>query len=383
MASQVPFHRPHRTGREAEYVQQAIAGDAHSGDGSFTRRCTELLESRLRVQRALLTTSCTTALEMSAILARRGEPGTFAGEVICPSYTFVSTPNAFVLHGYKPVFADIREDTLNLDETQVEAHITPRTRAIVAVHYAGVPAEMDALRAIADKHDLALIEDAAQAIFSTYKGRYAGALGDMGTFSFHGTKNLSCGEGGAITLQDGSVIDRAEFIREKGTNRKQFLRGQIDKYTWIDIGGSYLPSDILAAYLLAQLEAEEEIHQRRRVLFQRYMDGLADLRGKGDLRLPVIPDHVQSNAHLFHVVLDGMDARNRLMDHLKGDDIRAVFHYSALHLSPKGKEYGPAEGALPVAERVAQGLLRLPLFPGLPESDVDRVVESVRRFFGA
>ena len=377
----VPFFRPYQTGKELDYVRQAILTDYLSGDGSFTARCHDLLERRLGVERALLTTSCTTALEMAAVLSRTVEPGAPAGEVIVPAYTFVSTANAFVLHGYTPVFADIHPDTCNLDETKVESLITPRTRAIVAVHYAGVPCEMEELEAIAQKNSLVLIEDAAQAIFSTYRGRYAGALGDLATFSFHGTKNLSCGEGGALTLRDERFVERAEFIREKGTNRKQFLRGHVDKYTWIDIGGSYLPSELLAAYLLAQLEGEERIHALRRERYERYIEGLAELQQGGWLTLPRIPEYVESNHHLFHCVVDGTDTRDRLIDFLRDEGISSVFHYSALHLSPMGVNFGPPKGALPVSERVAAGLLRLPLYPDLELADVDRVIDSVHRFF--
>jgi dTDP-4-amino-4,6-dideoxygalactose transaminase len=380
-SSAIPLTRPFRTGRELEYVQAAMESDMHVGDGPFTRRCHALLEARLGVDRALLTTSCTTALEMAALLARRGEPGTDAGDVICPAYGFSSTAGAFHLHGYTPVFVDVRPDTLNLDERAVEAHITPRTRVIVALHYAGVPCEMDALRALAAKHDLVLVEDAAQAIFSSYHGSPAGSLGDFAAFSFHGTKNLSCGEGGALTFRDGARAIRAEILREKGTNRNQFVRGIVDKYTWVDLGGSYLPSDLLAAYLLAQLEGEARIHALRKERYERYMAGLRRLADAGVLQLPSIPDRVESNYHLFHVVLDSSDVRDRLSARLRAEGITATFHYAALHLTPMGRRFGPAEGALPVSEHVATTLLRLPLYPDLALPDVDRVIDAVERFF--
>jgi dTDP-4-amino-4,6-dideoxygalactose transaminase len=318
---------------------------------------------------------------MAAILARRAGPGADAGEVICPSYAFSSSAGAFHLHGYTPVFVDVRADTLNLDERAVEAHVTPRTRVIVALHYAGVPCEMDALRAVATKHDLVLVEDAAQAIFSSYHGRPAGSLGDLAAFSFHGTKNLSCGEGGALTFRDATSAARAEILREKGTNRNQFVRGVVDKYTWVDLGGSYLPSDMLAAYLLAQLEGEARIHALRKERYERYLAGLQRVADAGGLELPTIPEGVESNYHLFHVLLDSSDVRDRLSDRLRAEGITATFHYAALHLTPMGQRFGPREGALPVSERAAATLLRLPLYPDLALSDVDRVIDAVERFF--
>lgn len=376
----IPLSRPSLVGRERDYVLAAMASEVHQGDGPFTRRCHDLLEGQLGVARALLTTSCTTALEMAAILARRGDPGRFAGEVICPSYTFPATAGAFALHGYAPVFADVRADTLNLDESKVEELITPRTRAIVAVHYAGVPCEMDTLARIARAHDLVLVEDAAQAIFSRYHGRPAGALGDMAAFSFHATKNLSCGEGGAITFRDEGWATRAEIIREKGTNRNQFLRGFVDKYTWVDIGGSYLPSELLAACLLAQLEGAERIQSQRRACYERYVERLAPLSDAGLLRLPVIPEGVESNHHLFFVRVDSVDTRDRLTDALRAEGIMAVFHYAALHRTPMGIRFG--ERSLPVAEEAAETVLRLPLYAGLSLEDVDRVVDAIERFYG-
>lgn len=378
--SVLQLSRPFMVGREQEYVLAAMASEVHQGDGPFTRRCHDLLEQQLGVPRALLTTSCTTALEMAAILARRSEPGTFAGEVICPSYTFPASAGAFALHGYTPVFADIRPDTLNLDETKVEALITPRTRVIVAVHYAGVPCEMDALAKIAQAHDLVLVEDAAQAIFSRYHGRFAGSLGDMAAFSFHATKNISCGEGGAITFRDAGAASRAEIIREKGTNRNQFLRGMVDKYTWVDHGGSYLPSELLAAYLLAQLEGAGAIQARRRERYERYVEGLTALADAGLIRLPVVPEGIESNHHLFHIRVDTSETRDRLMSALYAQGIMAVFHYAALHRTPMGRRFG--DRSLPVAENAEETVLRLPLHPGLALDDVDRVVDAVGSFFG-
>lgn len=362
-------------------MQEAIESGHHMGDGPFTARCQQLLEHRLAVPRALLTTSCTTALELAALLARRDAPLSEELEVIVPAYTFVSTVNAFVVHGYKPVFAEVRLDTCNLDETKLEALITAKTRAVVPVHYAGVPCAMDAINAIAKKHDLLVIEDAAQAIFSTYNGRPAGGLGDLACFSFHGTKNISCGEGGALTVVTEAFQERAEVLREKGTNRRRFLRGEVDKYTWVDIGGSYLPSDLLAAFLLAQLEAEQQVHSARRSRYRQYMDGFSDLHGQGKLMLPSIPEGIESNHHLFHVLLESEGQRNRLLDHLTDRGIKAVFHYGALHLSAMGKTFGPPEGSLPNAERVADTLLRLPLFPDLSDAQTAQVIDAVRDFF--
>lgn len=380
---EIPFHRMHRSGKELSYLTEAVASEQHSGDGPFTKRCQTLIEERLGVARALLTTSCTTGLEMAAILARGEYAASAPLEVIVPAFTFVSTTNAFLLHGFTPVFADIREDTCNLDESAVEQHISEHTRAIVPVHYAGVPCEMEVLQQVAKKHNLLLIEDAAQALFSTYHGRPAGALGDMACFSFHGTKNLSCGEGGAISFRDLDVADRAEILWQKGTNRKAFLRGEIDRYTWVDLGGSYLPSDLLAAYLLAQLEAEAQVHQARAKRYRQYMEGLADLEREGRISLPRVPAGVESNHHLFHIVLAEEGRRPALIRHLREDGIGSAFHYGALHLTPMGARFGQKAGSLPVTERVAENLLRLPLYPDLTASETDRVIASVTRFFGA
>ncbi|MEM9193285.1 MAG: dTDP-4-amino-4,6-dideoxygalactose transaminase [Myxococcota bacterium] len=380
-AEPVPLHRPYLTGQEGKYVSEALEARHHHGDGPFTERCHERLRGLTGVEHALLTTSCSSALEMAAILARRVEPGQFAGEVVVPSFTFVTSANAFVGQGYRPVFAEVREDTGNLDEGRVEEFITSETRAIVAVHYAGVPAEMDRLRAVADQHDLALVEDAAHALGARYRGRPVGSLADLGTFSFHGTKNITCGEGGCLTVADPERAKRAEIVREKGTNRRQFIEGRVDKYNWVDLGGSYLPADLLAAVLLAQLEEIETIQASRAERHRRYMAGLRELEERGVLRLPAIPEHVTSAHHLFYVRLEDVATRERLGRALKAQRIGSAFHYPALHLSPMGRRLGGVPGSLPVAERVSACLLRLPFYPDLALSDLDRVVEAVRAFF--
>ena len=381
MLRKLPLHHAFHADNEETYVLEAMRSSATQGDGPFTRRCHTLLEAMLDTPRALLTTSCTTALEMAAILARRVPPGAPAGDVICPAYTFMSTASAFILHGYRPVFADVQDDTLNLDPRHVESLITPETRAIAVVHYAGVPADMNALRAIAERHDIALIEDAAHAIFARYRGRPVGSLGDLAAFSFHATKNFTCGEGGALTINDDELIARAEYIRDKGSNREEFRRGKVERYSWVDFGGSYLLSDMLAAQLLAQFEAREQISNVRASCYGRYMEGLADVEQAGNLRLPTIPSDVESAHHIFHVRLKDESTRDALSAHLREEGIVAFFHYPALHLTPKGREYGPAEGGLPVAEAAAGDLLRLPLHASLTLNDVDRVIDSVRRFF--
>jgi dTDP-4-amino-4,6-dideoxygalactose transaminase len=370
----IPFHRPFVAGRELEYVGEAVRRGKLSGDGEFTRRCHAWMAERFAARRVLLTTSCTTALEMAAILAEPAENA----EVIIPGFTFVSTANAFVLHGFRPVFAEIRADTLNLDETKLEALITKDTRAIVPVHYAGVPCEMERILEIARAHDLLVIEDAAQAVGSIHRGRAAGTLGDLGAYSFHDTKNLTAGEGGALLVNRPELDHRAELIREKGTNRSQFVRGEVDKYTWVDVGGSYLPSEINAAFLLAQLEAIDEVERKRRALWLRYQEALRPLERSERFRLPVIPDGVASNHHIFFLVLRSLEERTRLIADLAAKRIQAVSHYVALHTSPFGRRY--ARGSLPIVEHTADAVLRLPLFPQLAARDQDRVIDAVLEF---
>lgn len=374
----IPFNRPYLTGKERAYVEEALNSRHIAGDGPFSRRCQKLMQDRFGVASAQLTTSCTSALEVAALLCNLA-PG---DEVILPSYTFVSTANAFWLRGAKLKFIDVRPDTLNIDETQIEAAIGPRTRAIVPVHYAGVGCEMDAIMAIAAKHGLNVVEDAAQGVNATYKGRYLGTIGQMGCYSFHKSKNFVAGEGGAFLTNDIELARRAEILREKGTNRSQFFRGEVDKYTWMDIGSSYIASDLLAAVLLAQLEAMEDITALRRRAYERYMQGLASLVKEGLIEVQSIPSHCASNFHLFYLLAEDLPTRTHLIDHLKARGIHAVFHYVALHTSPVGTSMGYMPGSLPITEDRAERLVRLPLFAGLRDDQIDRVTDEVRRFFG-
>lgn len=373
MSLRVPFNRPAVVGRELAFVQEAISAGHLSGDGTFTKRSHAWLEARTGAAKALLTHSCTGALEMAALLAEVG-PG---DEVIMPSYTFVSTANAFVLRGATPVFVDIRPDTLNLDETLIPEAITPRTKAIVPVHYAGVACEMDAIMATAAAHGLAVIEDAAQGVLSTYRGRPLGAIGDLGALSFHETKNVISGEGGALLVRDERLALRAEIIREKGTNRAAFFRGAVDKYTWVDVGSSYLPSEILAAFLWAQLEGADDLTARRLAVWERYHAAFADLESAGVVRRPVVPAHCTHNAHMYYLLLPDLDTRQRLIAELKAAGIGAVFHYVPLHSSPAGQRFGRAFGELPNTQVASDQLVRLPLWAGV-EPEVDRVIEVVR-----
>ena len=369
----IPFNRAAVTGREAEYVSRVIAEGPLHGDGPFTRACHEWLERLTGSPRALLTTSCTHALEMAALLLDL-KPG---DEVLVPPFTFVSTVNAVVLRGARPVFVDIRPDTLNLDETRIEAAITPRTRAILLVHYAGVGCEMDAIMEIAARHGLAVVEDNAHGLFGTYKERKLGTFGTFATLSFHDTKNLSCGEGGALMINDAGYADRAEIIREKGTNRTRFYRGQVDKYTWCDIGSSYLPSDILAAYLLAQLESHAEIQERRQTLWARYESELAAWAAATGTRLPVVPPECRHPAHIFYLLMPSLEARTAILAHLRERRILAVFHYLPLHLSEMGRRMGGQPGQYPVTEDVSDRLVRLPLFYQLTDADQTRVIDAL------
>jgi len=368
----IPFNKPYMTGKELWNISQAHASGHLAGDGSFTKKCSAWLEQRIGSQKALLTHSCTAALEIAAMLARL-EPG---DEVIMPSYTFVSTANAFVLRGAKAVFVDIRSDTLNIDETKIEAAITERTRAIVPVHYAGVACEMDTIMDIARRHNLLVIEDAAQGIMSTYKGRPLGSIGHMAALSFHETKNIIAGEGGALLINDSSFIERAEVIREKGTNRSQFFRGQVDKYTWVDIGSSYLPGEITAAFLWAQMEEADLINRRRLDIWARYHGAFGVLEEAGKIRRPTLPDDCTHNAHMYYMLFPNLEARTRVIARLKERGIQTVFHYIPLHSSPVGKELGRTAGEMTHTDSAGECLLRLPLWLGL-EDQLDGVIAEV------
>jgi len=372
----VPFNRPAVTGREVEYMQQAIANGHLSGDGAFTKRCHALLETITGAPKVLLTTSCTHALEMSMLLA-----GITAGdEVICPDFTFVSSVNAFVLRGARPVFVDVRPDTLNLDERLVEAAITPRTKAMIVVHYAGVGCDMSALMAIAARHGLLVVEDNAHGLFGRIDGRALGSFGAMSTLSFHETKNLTCGEGGALTLNDVALAERAEILREKGTNRTRFYRGQVDKYTWVDVGSSYLPSDLLAAYLCAQLEGHEAIQARRHAIWNGYDAAFTAWADRQGVRRPVVPANCVHPAHIYYLLLPSLEARTRFLAHLRQRMILATFHYQPLHLSDMGRQFGGRAGQCPVTEDVADRLVRLPVFYQLDDAALARVIDAVTSF---
>jgi len=371
----IPFNRPTVARGQIAYVEEVLRGEHLSGDGPFGRRAERILEAATGAHRALLTTSCTHALEMSGLLLDL-QPG---DEVIVPAFTFVSTINAFALRGAKPVFCDIRPDTLNLDETQVEAKITARTKAIVPVHYAGVACEMDALLALAARHGIAVVEDNAHGLFGAYRGRPLGSFGVMATQSFHETKNVSCGEGGALLVNDPALVERAEILREKGTNRSKFFRGQIDKYTWVDLGSSWVLSDVLAAVLLAQLEDRTSIQSRRGRIWTRYGEGLADWARAHDVALPVVPPHCEPPFHLFHLVLPTLERRTAFLDALAKEGIKATFHYQPLHRSPMGRRLGADGAHCPVTDRIADCLVRLPLYADLTPGDQDRILEAVRR----
>jgi dTDP-4-amino-4,6-dideoxygalactose transaminase len=375
----IPFNRPCFAGSELNYISEAVMRRGHiSGDGYFTKQCNAFLEREIGVHRALLTTNCTHALEMSALLLDI-QPG---DEVICPDFTFVSTINAFVLRGAMPVFVDVRSDTLNLDENLLEAAITPRTRAILVVHYGGVGAEMDTIMAIAAKHRIPVIEDNAHGLFAKYKGRNLGTFGVMATQSFHETKNFQCGEGGALLIADEQLAERAEIIREKGTNRSRFFRGQVDKYTWVDVGSSYLPSDVLAAFLWAQFEGKESIQSRRQRIWDRYDAELKGWADQHDVQLPTVPAYCDQAYHVFYMVLPNLQTRQNLIAHLRSRGILGVFHYLPLHLSDKGQEYGGQPGDCPVTERLGECLLRLPLFNDLSEAEQGDVLTAIHEFEG-
>jgi dTDP-4-amino-4,6-dideoxygalactose transaminase len=368
----IPFNKPFMTGKELSYISEAHLNGVLAGDGPFTKRCSHWLEGKTGTSKALLTHSCTAALEMAAILAdlQAGD------EVIMPSYTFVSTANAFVLRGAVPVFVDIRSDTLNIDETLIEAAITPNTRAIVPVHYAGVACEMDVIMEIAKRHGLLVIEDAAQGVMSSYKGRPLGSIGDMGCYSFHETKNVISGEGGALLVNNPKFADRAEIIREKGTNRSLFFRGQVDKYTWVDQGSSYLPGEVIAAFLFAQLEAADDITEKRMAIWRRYHEAFAKLEAEGFLKRPVVPENCLHNAHMYYLLLPDLDKRAQFIRMLKEQDIYTVFHYIPLHSAPAGVQYSRTHGDMSVTNDLSDRLVRLPLWVGL-DDHIDRVISSI------
>jgi dTDP-4-amino-4,6-dideoxygalactose transaminase len=373
---EIPFNRSSLQGRELEYIFQTITVGQIAGDQTFSKKCHALLEKTLGVHRALITTSCTHALEMAGVLLNL-QPG---DEVIVPSFTFVSTPNAFVQRGAKPVFCDIRSDTLNLDETQLERHITPRTRAIVPVHYAGVACEMDPILEIAARHQVPVVEDNAHGLFGKYRGRCLGTLGALATQSFHETKNITCGEGGALLINDKRYAERAEIIREKGTNRARFFRGQVDKYSWVDVGSSYVMSDVLAAFLYGQLEVWPAIQARRRQIWECYDAALADWAQAHGVRQPIVPAHCEQAWHMYYLLLPSLAARQALITHMKALGVAGVFHYLPLHLSEYAARWGGKVGDCPVSEDVSDRLLRLPFYNQLSEGEQARVIEALLNF---
>jgi dTDP-4-amino-4,6-dideoxygalactose transaminase len=372
----IPFNRPAIVGRELEYMADALRSGQTSGDGRYTKQVHALLEGALGVPKALLTTSCTHALEMAALLLNI-QPG---DEVIVPSFTFVSTINAFVLRGAKPVFADVRPDTLNIDERLLPGLITPRTKAIVVVHYAGVACDMDAIMTLAAQHNIPVIEDNAHGLFGKYRGRYLGTFGALATQSFHETKNFTCGEGGALLINDAALIERAEIIREKGTNRSRFFRGMVDKYTWVDVGSSYLPSDVLAAYLLAQLEQRDTIQERRRRIWSMYDECLASWAAAHGIATPTVPAECEQPYHLYYLLMPSLAARTAFIAHMRAAGILSVFHYLPLHLSDMGRMYGGQIGDCPVTEDVADRLVRLPMYNDMSESQQAQVIERALQF---
>lgn len=373
---QVDFNKPCLMGNEMTYIQEAIARRHISGDGDFGRRCQELLQQELGAPRALLTTSCTHALEMAALLLNI-QPG---DEVIVPSFTFVSTINAFILRGAKPVFIDIRPDTLNMDEALLEGLLSARTRAIVPVHYAGVSCEMDAIMGVANSQNISVVEDNAHGLFGKYKGQYLGAFGRLATQSFHETKNFTCGEGGALIINDESLIERAEILREKGTNRSRFFRGMVDKYTWVDVGSSYVLSDILAAFLYAQLEMREEIQQRRQKIWTYYDQNLREWAEDNGVLTPAVPEHCVQSYHMYYLLLPSLQSRQAFIQALREHGIYSVFHYLPLHLSSMGVQFGGKAGDCPVSEAISDRLVRLPFYNTMTENEQARTIEVIRRF---
>lgn len=378
LEDKIPFNRPPLMGQEIEYIIDSCSRHHLSGDGHYTKKSQAFLENLLSCPKVFLTHSCTAALEMAALLYKL-KPG---DEVILPSYTFVSTANAFALRGARPVFVDIREDTLNMDESLLEELITDKTKLIVPVHYAGVSCEMDKILKVAKKHHIPVVEDSAQGLGSYYKGRALGSLGDLGTFSFHETKNCISGEGGALSINDENLILSAEIIREKGTNRSQFYRGYVDKYTWVDVGSSYLPSELVSSFLYAQLEKLDKINGERLDSYDFYYENLLPLQGEGKVRLPIVPEECQHNGHLFYMLTSSPEERNALIDFMRAKGIASVFHYIPLHSAPKGREYHDGR-ELAVTDRVASTLIRLPLFYGLQRDQQERVIEAVYQFYGS
>ncbi len=372
----IDFNRPYIAKNELAYIEEAIQSGHISGDGQFTKKCHGWLENTLGVKKALLTTNCTHALDMSAMLLNLAS----GDEVIVPSFTFVSTINAFILRGAKPVFADIRADTLNIDENQIEDLITEKTRAIYVVHYAGVACEMDKILSIADKYHLSIVEDNAHGLFGKYKGKLLGTFGLMACQSFHETKNISCGEGGALLINDEKLIERAEIIREKGTDRSKFFRGQIDKYSWVDIGSSYLPSDIIAAVLYSQLEEADKIQEKRKAIWEHYDSGLSDWAASSHVKLPTVPEYCDQSYHLFYLLLPNLKKRQEFIKYLRDNNIYSVFHYVPLHTSTMGRKFGYSEGDLPVTEEMSDRLVRLPFYFDLSESDQERVISVIKNF---
>ena len=374
----ISFNVPPCTGKEIDYISQAVAAHKICGDGEFTKKCNAWMEQRFGAHRVMLTTSGSTALDMASLLCDL-QPG---DEVILPSFTFSSTANAFAIYGAKLVFVDIRPDTMNIDETKIEAAITDKTRVILAMHYAGVACEMDTIMDIARRHGLLVVEDAAQAVMSTYKGRALGTIGDLGCYSFHETKNYSMGEGGAVVINNPAYVERAEILREKGTNRSKFFRGQVDKYTWVDLGDSFLPSELNAAYLWAQLEMADEINDDRLKSWNRYNEAFADLKAKGLVELPFIPEGCVHNAHMFYLKCRDLTERTAFIQFLKERDILAVFHYVPLHSAPAGLRFGRFEGEDKYTTAESDRLVRLPLYYGLTDEDQARVIKAVRDFYG-
>lgn len=372
----IPFNKPALVGNEMAYMADAVARQHISGDGYYTNQCHTLLEEVLSAEKVLLTSSCTHALEMTALLLEIGQDD----EVIIPSFTFVSTVNAFVLRGARPVFIDIRPDTLNLDERQLEGLITPRTRAVVPVHYAGIGCNMETILEIAERYGLAIVEDNAHGLFGRYRGKPLGSFGCLATQSFHETKNITCGEGGALVINEAQYIERAEIIREKGTDRSRFFRGQVDKYGWVDLGSSYLPSDLLAAYLWAQLENWLLIQQRRRQIWEAYWEQLGEWAIANAVHLPVVPEYCQQPYHMFYLLLPSLAERTSLIEFLKQKGIWSVFHYLPLHLSPMGQRFGGKPGDCPVTEAVSDRLLRLPFFYGLGEDEQEKIISSIKQW---
>lgn len=372
--NRIPFNRPHLTGNELRHINKAHENGTLAGNGYFTQKCQTWVEEKMGVRKALLTHSCTGALEMAAVLANI-QPG---DEIIMPSYTFVSTANAFVLRGGIPVFVDVRPDTLNIDEKLIETAITPRTKAIVPVHYAGVGCEMDVIMAIARRYKLLVIEDAAHCVKATYKGKELGSIGHLGALSFHETKNIICGEGGALLINDRRFMERAEIIWQKGTNRKAFQQGKVDKYTWVDIGSSFLPGEITAAFLWAQIEDATRITRKRLDSWHRYHELLAPIEKAGKIRRPIVPEGCEHNAHMYYILLNSAQQRGQALRKLAGKGVNAVFHYVPLHTSPAGKKYGRVSGRVKVTQKIAENIIRLPLFLGLTERQQSKIVEILR-----